>query len=118
MPLPPPPPGGPPGGATVPPGPPDAIDEFVKVNGVDPRAASMLKALPKECQDSILADGPVSGTNPSAVLTARIRKLEPRAAELRKAVAGTATQAPPGPPPGPPPALGPPGPPPGPPGPP
>lgn len=52
----------------------DPVGQFLEINKVDTRAAASLRAMPMDMQQKVIAEGPVTGTNPSAVLTARIRK--------------------------------------------
>lgn len=114
----PPPPGPPP--ATTPGA--DAVNDFITENKIDPRAASALRALPLELQQKVVAEGEIKGTNPSAVITGRIRKVQAHAeAQAVKLAASLppgaiGPQPPPGvavlgPPPGPPPGAPPPPPP-------
>lgn len=77
----------------MPPGPPltsDPIQQFLVDNKVDSRAAASLRQLPMELQQKVVAEGPVTGTNPSAVMTARIRKIEMQNPDVKRAAQATA----------------------------
>merc|ERR1712137_504319 len=90
----------------VPPMTSDPVAQFLETNKVDTRAAASLRSLPMDVQQKVIAEGPVTGTNPSAVLTARIRKIEMQATQAKNAQA--THEPPPGqppPPPGMPPPL-------------
>eukprot|EP00811_Abedinium_folium_P003803 NODE_13499_length_1162_cov_2.144928.p2 GENE.NODE_13499_length_1162_cov_2.144928~~NODE_13499_length_1162_cov_2.144928.p2 ORF type:complete len:178 (+),score=44.86 NODE_13499_length_1162_cov_2.144928:2-535(+) len=52
-----------------------AVNAFLETNKIDARAAVMLRQLPPNLQERVITDGTVAGTNPSAVLTSRIRKV-------------------------------------------
>uniref|UniRef100_A0A7S4QH61 Uncharacterized protein n=1 Tax=Alexandrium monilatum TaxID=311494 RepID=A0A7S4QH61_9DINO len=56
--------------------PPDAVSRFVELNGLDVAAGNALRALPLELQQDVMAEGSVRGRNPSAILMARIRKVQ------------------------------------------
>lgn len=75
------PPLGPPGAPApgVAAGTSDSVHNFLNENRIDPRAAAALRAMPIDLQLKVLGEGPVTGTNASAVLTARIRKIESQA---------------------------------------
>lgn len=119
----PPPPGVPGSAAGVPPPPPlgaqqtsgsDPVTAFLVENKIDTRAAGAIRLLPLDLQLKVVAEGPVTGTNPSAVLTARIRKFELQAGKAVGTAPGvdaaTASGALPPPPPNdmlPPGAIGP-----------
>lgn len=47
---------------------------FVQENRLDLSAENALRALPPEAQQKVIAEGPIMGNNPSAVLMARARK--------------------------------------------
>ena len=62
------------------------IDAFVKSNGVDERAADVLRKCCRGTQKKVLALGGLStARNPSATLLARIAVANPVAAEARRA---------------------------------
>lgn len=69
-----------------------AVEQFLQETRADQRASGALRALPAELQRKVVAEGPVSGTNPSAVLMARVRKVEVQAQD-KGAAAGTAPGA-------------------------
>jgi len=57
------------------------IEAFLAACPVDPEAADRLRALPPPLQQSVMRRGPLSETrNPSAVLIARVRDVEPAVA--------------------------------------
>merc|ERR1719510_2546129 len=58
----------------------------------------MLRAVPGELQHRIVAEGPVTGTNPSAVLTARIRKFELQDSQGKTGPTASSSSTVPGPP--------------------
>jgi len=49
---------------------------FVEMNALDHAAGNALRALPPTMQQDIMAEGSVRGRNPSAILMARIRKVQ------------------------------------------
>jgi len=81
-----------------PPSGPDPVAVFIQENNIDQRAAAMLRALPGELQQRIVAEGPVTGTNPSAVLTARIRKFELQDSQGKTGPTASSSSTVPGPP--------------------
>lgn len=115
----PPPPGVPASSSGVPPPPPmggeqqaftsDTLAAFIVENKIDSRAAGALRALPLDIQQKVVSEGLVTGTNPSAVLTARIRKFELQAGRTVGTAPGVEDTAPGSLPPPPPNAMLPPG---------
>lgn len=93
----------------------DEVNSFLKENRIDSKAAASMRTLPMGIQQKVVSEGPVTGTNTSAVLTARIRKIEmqtPKAGSEPSATlppGGIGPQPPPGEAPAPLGALPPPG---------
>merc|ERR1719277_239429 len=65
-------------GLAVPPPPANSelVSTYLQENKIDARAAASFRALSEEVQQKVIQEGPVTGTNPSAVLTARVKKIE------------------------------------------
>jgi len=82
------PPGMPPlGNLGPPPGmlgaPTDPVTAFVKEHGVDNLAEESLRKLPADLQREVIAEGPLIGSNSSAVLMSRVRNVEQAASGSR-----------------------------------
>lgn len=54
----------------------DAVGAFCRASGVDQNSELALRALPPQLQQVVVAEGAIMGMNPSAILIARIRKVE------------------------------------------
>lgn len=54
----------------------DAVSNYCAAHNVDIHAQSVLRKLPQTLQQMVINEGPVGGTNPSAALMSRIRKVE------------------------------------------
>merc|ERR1712004_851273 len=52
-----------------------AVDVFCSQNGVDPSATRQLKEQPLDVQEKVIAEGFLTGTNKSAVLMSRVRRI-------------------------------------------
>lgn len=57
---------------------PDPVAIFCDANQLDVAAANALRALPPDLRQDVMAEGSVRGRNPSAILMARIRKVQSR----------------------------------------
>merc|ERR1719253_1936001 len=51
-----------------------SVDEFSKMNNLDAKCTENLKSQPLEVQHFVIGKGPAEGSNPSAMVTARIAK--------------------------------------------
>merc|ERR1719253_2307579 len=51
-----------------------SIDEFAAMNNLDAKCIDNLKCQPLEVQHFVIGKGPAEGSNPSAMITARIAK--------------------------------------------
>merc|ERR1712217_299363 len=51
------------------------VDVFCSQNGVDPSAIRQLKEQPLDVQEKVIAEGFLTGTNKSAVLMSRVRRI-------------------------------------------
>jgi len=56
----------------------DAVSIFLASNKMDIAAGNALRALPLHLQQAVIAEGPVHGRNPSAIVMARIRRVQTR----------------------------------------
>lgn len=70
----------------------DAITRWMTENGVDNRAKTAMAHIPPDLQQKVIAEGPLTGTNHSAMLVARIRKVEPAAKVPSSSVAAVQAQ--------------------------
>ncbi|CAE8617644.1 unnamed protein product [Polarella glacialis] len=81
--LPPPPP--PPAGGCGPSGGQEAVSEYCRRENVDPGAEQALRTLPLEAQQALMKEGPLAGSNRSAMLMSRIRGNRARVRESQGA---------------------------------